>query len=102
MLLGFEDPDVLSPVERLRFESVLSDFLHAYQVLFARVDEGILYKEVWDNLLHSLGPTVQQPSVAAFWEKQKPEFRSDFVAAVDMFVADAAVDAVETQKIPQP
>jgi hypothetical protein len=99
-LVGVEQPDALSPVERLQFESMLSEFLHASQVLFARVQEGILYEEVWGDLLHSLGPLIQRPAVAAFWEEQKPEYRSDFVEAVDAYVAKAETQTAESPAVP--
>ncbi|HSM08473.1 MAG TPA: hypothetical protein VLA33_05590 [Gemmatimonadota bacterium] len=94
-LTGAEDPSSLSPVERFRFEAMVGDFLHASQVLYSRTDEGALYPEVWDNLLVSLLPVLQRPGVAAYWEEWRPEFRSDFVAAVDSLIVRAPVPAVE-------
>lgn len=91
-LSGVDDPNGLSPVERFRFESMLGDFLNASQVLYARVDEGELYSEVWKDLLVSLEPLLQRPGVAAFWKESKREFRTAFVAAVD-----SSLDGTQTR-----
>lgn len=59
LLTGMEDPDALSPVEQFQFENMLGEFLHASQLLFARAEEGVMYEEVWDNLLFGLEPFVR-------------------------------------------
>jgi hypothetical protein len=97
VLVGMEDPDALSPVERLQFENMLGEFLHASQVLFARAQEGIVYPEVWDNLVYGLEPLLRRPAVVAYWERQKPEFRSGFVATVDSLIAATPARAGEAR-----
>jgi hypothetical protein len=94
-LTGVEDPTGLSPVERFRFESMLGDFLNASQVLYARVEEGELYSEVWKDLLISLQPLLQRPGVATFWKASKREFRTAFVAAVDSSLGKTETGAGE-------
>lgn len=39
---GIEDPGGLDSIERARFESLLGEMLNASQVLYARVEEGLL------------------------------------------------------------
>lgn len=90
-LSGVEAPGTLTAVERFRFEAMVGEMLNASQVLYARVEEGRLYPEVWGDLLLYLVPVVQRPGVAAIWQASKEGYRSEFVAALDGAIAESAV-----------
>ncbi|MDX1578075.1 MAG: hypothetical protein R3266_06305 [Gemmatimonadota bacterium] len=82
-LLGLEDPEALNAVDRARFEAMLGEFLNASQVLYARVEEGGLYPEVWDDLVMYLETLLQQPGAREHWRTSREGYRSGFVAAVE-------------------
>jgi len=86
---GIEDPGALDRIGRARFESMLGEVLNASQLLYARVEEGRLYPEAWDDLMSYLGPLLDQPGVAEYWSTSKRGYLSEFVAAVDRSVPSA-------------
>ena len=80
---GSEDPGLLGAEDRARFEAMLGEFFNASMLLHARVEEGGLYPEVWDNLMFYLDPMLRRPGIAQYWHAVKPGYRTAFVDAVE-------------------
>lgn len=100
-LTGLDDLEALDAIERARFESMLGEMLNASQVLYARIEEGGLYPEVWEDLMLYLGPLMRRPGVARIWNESKDGYRSAFVVALERAMdgpSELAPEAAESDR----
>ena len=69
MLKGWQDPDSLSPLERIRFGFVINSVLRIYESIFYQMKQNAVEQEVWKSHEDRLLAILRLPGASHLWEE---------------------------------
>jgi hypothetical protein len=84
------DYRALSKTDRLRFSSVLQNYLFSIDMLHEQVTDEIMETA---SVLQRVRPLFKQPGVRDWWSQNSGLFRPTFVRAVESVIAETSQDA---------
>jgi hypothetical protein len=85
---GLKDIDHLDGVDRLRFEMLGMQLLHAWQIAFRRAEQGG-HSEVWRYALQNFKIYDRAPGFRQLWTKNKGVLMPSFFAALEQAATDS-------------
>lgn len=89
-LKGCVDYRTLSRTDRLRFSSVLQNYLFSIDMLHEQASEGMMETT---SVLERIRPLFKQPGVRDWWSQNSGLFRPTFVRTVESVIAETFQDA---------
>ena len=89
-LRGCVDYRALSKTDRLRFSSVLQNYLFSIDMLHQQASEGVTGTT---GVLERVRPLFKQPGVRDWWGQNSGLFRPAFVRTVESVIAETSRDA---------
>jgi hypothetical protein len=107
---GCADYRALPVAERVRFGSLLSEYLLAWNLRYLHIRDGLQDPDTWERQKAFLVSVLTQPGVRYWWDRNQHMFDSAFVAAVESMAASASRNepsaaqqgaaAAEPQRVP--
>lgn len=89
-LKGCVDYRALSKIDRLRFSSVLQNYLFSIDMAHQQASEGLMETT---TVLERVRPLFNQPGVRDWWRQNSGLFRPIFVRTVEGVIAEISGDA---------
>jgi hypothetical protein len=89
-LRGCADYGALPVADRLRFASLLLEFLLAWNLRYLHIRNGLQEAETWERQKPFLLGVLMQPGVRYWWDRNKHLFDSAFVLATEKMIASAS------------
>lgn len=87
---GSSSYEGLLPVEKLRFESLMSQRVWVWHSIWDGAQSDAFESYFWVGLAQQFVEVLRQPGIAEWWEKHKLEFPSEYVGDIDRLRTDDA------------
>lgn len=95
---GCADYQALPVADRVRFGSLVSEHLLAWNLRYLHVRGGLQDADTWERQKALLVAVVTQPGVRDWWKRNRPMFDSAFVGAVEEMIANARNESASPQQ----
>ena len=89
-LKGCADYPALPVADRVRFGSLVSEYLLAWQLRYLHIRDGLQDADAWERYKPLLVGVIAQPGVRYWWDRNHHMFDSAFVIAVEDVAASAS------------
>ena len=95
---GMQDPDSLTPVQRLRMNWSLYAAFGDMEFLYVAARKSSLPDEIWERWSATLDWWVAMPGVQAWWSSLPTRFERSFTEHIDAAIAAKRADAAAMER----
>lgn len=90
--VGAQDPERLSPTDRMRLTWSLYELLGAAEFVFHQAERGALPEEIWERWKATLVWWFSNPGIARWWRAKPTPFSTSFEAFVEDLIRTTPFD----------
>ncbi len=87
---GSNSYDDLNPIEKLRFENLMSERFWVFHSIWDGVQSDAFESYFWDATAGQIVILLKQPGITTWWTKHNSQFPSDYIGEIDELRTDNA------------